>query len=365
MAKQNQFRTEHVQDAPSGWRVKTLTTRTGHEVRLAFPPGRRKRGSGRLVSILHPHGENAESCDGPNRHTNPAELLILNPRKGRNSKFENRKSCNPKAVTFDQAEAKQKKAIDFLDRIDAEDPNGIRDMSVSEYAEHKGLKLTNPKSKSKVKTQKAKGKSKNPKRRRNQEGGSISEGKELYRAFHGKEPAGVRELEIKTEVPKNYVYFGDLLAATFLQEDGRLAAIKFRGDKIQLAGSPDGKQLYCIGGNQNMLPALEDLGYDTHKDLISIGRWHSVVYLAAKSSTNFELTEWTHDFGCVEEVSELLKRSEKEEWSNEDFQAAVKEAMDGTPPLDRDLPEAVYDRLNQRILWAGGSYYIAWPGIVG
>ncbi len=55
MPEANQFRTEHFQDAPRGWHVKTITHPSGHEVRLAFPKGPRKRGSGRLVSILHPH----------------------------------------------------------------------------------------------------------------------------------------------------------------------------------------------------------------------------------------------------------------------------------------------------------------------
>ena len=50
---------------------------------------------------------------------------------------------NPKIVTEAQAEAMQQKAIDFLDRIDADDPNDIAGMSVSEYAEHKHLKLSN------------------------------------------------------------------------------------------------------------------------------------------------------------------------------------------------------------------------------
>src|SRR5690348_18291587 len=49
--------TEHIQEAPSGWKVRTLTWPSGHEIRLAFPPGPRKRGSGRLVSILHPHNQ--------------------------------------------------------------------------------------------------------------------------------------------------------------------------------------------------------------------------------------------------------------------------------------------------------------------
>ncbi len=36
----------------------------------------------------------------------------------------------------------QEKAVEFMDRIDADDPNDIAGMSVQEYAEHKHLKLS-------------------------------------------------------------------------------------------------------------------------------------------------------------------------------------------------------------------------------
>jgi hypothetical protein len=51
--------------------------------------------------------------------------------------------ANPKVVTQEKAEAMQEKAIAFMERIDADDPNDIAGMSVEEYAEHKHLKLSN------------------------------------------------------------------------------------------------------------------------------------------------------------------------------------------------------------------------------
>jgi hypothetical protein len=55
-----------------------------HRVRVAFPPGRKQTGSGRLVSILHPIGENP-SC--ALRSSNPAELMVMgaNPPRRRNA----------------------------------------------------------------------------------------------------------------------------------------------------------------------------------------------------------------------------------------------------------------------------------------
>jgi hypothetical protein len=380
MPHANQYRTEHVQDAPRGWRVKTLTTRTGHEVRLAFPPGPRKRGSGRLVSILHPHGENPESCNGPNRNANPSELLImgLNPGKatrGHKSALRSSKDkSNPKLVTYDQAEAKQQKAIDFLERVDAEDPNDIAGMSVEEYAEHKGLKLKeNPRKKSRTRkskhvspqaTKRVRGNVAHKKRNPNGDS-DVDRGVQLYEKFHGKSPEEIRELALRTEVQKTYVFGGELPAARFLQNDGKEWKISFKGDGVKLASSPDGKQLYCIEGNQNILSILKDQGCDITKDLITFGRWFCVYYLAAKSMTNFQVTEWEHYFGCVNEMKALMKQSDKEGWDNAEFQKRAKAILDSVPPLERDLPTAIYDALNKRILFSGGSYYVDWPGIIG
>ena len=376
MAKRNPMRVEHVQQAPAGWKVRTLTTPTGHEVRLAFPPGRRKKGSGRLVEILHPHAENPEGCNGPNRHSNPSEILIMglgNPHKRKAEKHKSKTATrghkNPKVVTEAQAEAMQQKAIDFLDRIDADDPNDIAGMSVSEYAEHKHLKLSNASGgKKKQKREKPKTTRKTKKnvaRRRNSEASDLAAGKKLYRGFHGKEPERVRDLAIATEVQKTYVFGGGLAAARFLQDDGHEWKVKFTGDDIKLCSSPQGNQLYCIGGNQDLLDILNDQGVDTTKDLVSIGRWYCVYYDAAKSVTNFDMTEWEHYFGCREEIDKLLQESEEKNWSSSEFQNEVEKVMKATPPLERDLAEALYDTRNKRILFAGGSYYVSWPGIVG
>lgn len=54
MATQSQFRHEDVSAVPRGWRVRTITEPSGHRVRLAFPPGPRRKGAGKLISILHP-----------------------------------------------------------------------------------------------------------------------------------------------------------------------------------------------------------------------------------------------------------------------------------------------------------------------
>jgi hypothetical protein len=64
------FSIQRVATAPAGWLVRTVKA-GGHRVRVAFPPGRRAKGSGITVEVLHPRNEN------PLCIKNPAELLLM------------------------------------------------------------------------------------------------------------------------------------------------------------------------------------------------------------------------------------------------------------------------------------------------
>lgn len=67
MPTEAEYRVEHVARAPQGFHVRTLAPgpKSDHLIRVAFPPGRRRRGSGQLVEILHPPGENPTRCNNP------------------------------------------------------------------------------------------------------------------------------------------------------------------------------------------------------------------------------------------------------------------------------------------------------------
>jgi hypothetical protein len=85
----SRFRHEDVASVPGGWRVRTVKAGS-HRVRVAFPPGRRQTGSGRLVSVLHPTS-GSNPCANPCslRATNPAELMVMSanhPPRRRNAK---------------------------------------------------------------------------------------------------------------------------------------------------------------------------------------------------------------------------------------------------------------------------------------
>lgn len=79
---QSSFRIQHVAQRPRGWRVRTKHTGR-HELRIAFPPGPRRTGSGKLVEVLHPKGERNPECELAGK--NPAELVIFGNPSGRKS----------------------------------------------------------------------------------------------------------------------------------------------------------------------------------------------------------------------------------------------------------------------------------------
>ena len=63
MATQTKFRHQDIAVPPAGTKVRTIHAGK-HELRIAFPKGARKKGSGTLVSILHPRSEKNPSCGG-------------------------------------------------------------------------------------------------------------------------------------------------------------------------------------------------------------------------------------------------------------------------------------------------------------
>jgi hypothetical protein len=91
------FRHEDVSAVPSGWKVRTVKAGS-HRVRVAFPPGRKQKGSGRLVSVLHPTS-GSNPCANPCslRAANPAELMVMSanhPPRRRNAEAKQQRSAD-------------------------------------------------------------------------------------------------------------------------------------------------------------------------------------------------------------------------------------------------------------------------------
>ncbi|HEV2225120.1 MAG TPA: hypothetical protein VGS20_00020 [Candidatus Acidoferrales bacterium] len=151
------FRHQDIAAVPRGWKVRTITHPSGHEVRIAFPPGPRKKGAGRLISILHPKSErNPEpACIEAYKFAVVDEAGI--PELGSPSEQAMAEAVrelatvpvavngNPKekSKTVQQLERLKDKAVQFLRDVVGDDDraDAIDDMTVEEYADKKRVHL--------------------------------------------------------------------------------------------------------------------------------------------------------------------------------------------------------------------------------
>jgi hypothetical protein len=137
-----------------------------------------------------------------------------------------------------------------------------------------------------------------PRRRRTDRNPSeTTQAVKLFQGFHGHDPKGVVEKQISAAVRLDYTALGPLLYVKSKSPMGEKLDWDFRSDGVTLASSPDGKQLYCIGGNQNILPLLDDRSKE--KDLIDLGDALEVAYLARKVHGDFRPIEYYHAFGEI------------------------------------------------------------------
>jgi len=312
MAAAAQYRIEHVHQRPRGWRVRSKKSGS-HVVRVGFPPGPRRKGAGKVIEILHPKEEKNPSCIVSQKaKSNPEELLIFgNPSRGAGKKRRNAGTQGHKAGCPCFA------------------------------CKHKRGERVNPRRRRKDRKLRA-----NRKHRANQ----VSETEQavrLFEVFHGKEPQDIVDKHVSAAMRKDYTALGKLIAV--LTDDcgygeqaiankwDQCPRIDFSEDHITLASSPNGQQLYAIGGNQNLNGCLAKFeGVDPAKDFIDLGEVAAVVYEARKIHDNFEVVEYVHKFGGN----------------------------------GRTRPGWFYDRLKKAIFFIGGEYTIditakISPGIEG
>jgi hypothetical protein len=303
-------------EQPRGWRVRSK--RAGdHVVRIAFPPGRRKRGSGKVLEVLHPK-KNPSCEEGSCRESNPAELVIFtNPAKV------SKKQRGSNGGTNNH---KPKCKCPFCKRARGENPKS----------------KTTPKVKS---TRAGRARRKARPHRRNPD--QTEQAVKLFEIFHGKDAREISEKHVSAAMRKDYSALGKLIAIgtddcgwgekAIVQKWDQCPHINFSEDHVTLASSPDGRQLYAIGGNQNLNGCLSKFeGVDPTKDFIDLGEIAFVVYEARKIHSNFEPTEWVHKFGGKGNVR----------------------------------PAWMFDRLKKQIFFIGGEYFIDMkaeisPGIEG
>lgn len=261
-ASRTHFRIQHVAAAPRGWRVRTR--REGaHELRIAFPPGPRRKGAGKLVEILHPKRENP-SCEMQKNPLGIEELVIFGNPAGRRSRKGNPRGHKPgcpcpicrRAKNSPRSEA-QRSARDRAGRIRA-------------------ARLSN---------------------RRNPES-PLDHAVDLYQTFHGKDPGEILQKQRSDKIREAYTALGDLdYLVVKSAKDGRLEKLGFDGDGVKLASAPNGAQLYAIGGNQNLSACLKQFTADTSKDIYDLGEVIEAQYFARKAVGNFQPIHYYHKFG--------------------------------------------------------------------
>lgn len=159
----------------------------------------------------------------------------------------------------------------------------------------------------------------NAPRRRNSE---LEAAAALAEGFHGRPARKVREVKELTRERVDLADLGPLVEIAFAFDNGKIGEINF--NKVRLAASADGGQLYIVGGDQSL--DLEAMGLDKWmpKDHLRIGHVVSLTYHGSKRFHKFEPSQYEHEMG--------------EEGGS--------------------LPTLGYDTLNRRLYLLGGSYRV-------
>jgi hypothetical protein len=358
MSAAAQFAHQHLAETPRGWKVRSKRAGS-HVLRIAFPPGRRRRGSGKLLEVLHPKKNAAceeGSCDVREKAANnPAELLIFgNPSKGvgnhkpgckctfceRQRDIAKRDARMPKAMRG--VMSRNPRWVHTPGRSETyrvvEVQGGPRSRryllegpypSVARVWTRTGRVYDAPdptKQNPKGKRRSFRGKKfrgvhrkhikKNP--------SETEQAVRLFETFHGKDASSIVEKHVSAALRKDYTALGNLIYVKVRTPIGQVIKLEFEDDGVRLASSPDGKQLYCIGGRQNLLPLLDE--DSKQKDFLNIGECQEVAYLARKIHSDYEPVEWFHKFG---------------------------EERDGSTK-----PQLMFDKLKKQIFFVGGEYSI-------
>ena len=177
---------------------------------------------------------------------------------------------------------------------------------------------------------------KNPRCRRNpvevedlaQLGDAEAAAVEMFRQFHGEDPTRATDYEHKVAYRSTLAKLGRLLELRALDDQDYETTLEPRG--VEVYCSPDGGQIYFIGGDQALDVDALGLADAMPKDLLTIGRCFYIAYHTTKDFHNFDPTDYEHQLG---EVS-------------------------------GELPTLIYDTLNRSISFSGGAYKVKREGIV-
>ena len=153
---------------------------------------------------------------------------------------------------------------------------------------------------------------------------------EMFEDFHGEPPSTVTEFNETEHYSDDLAKLGTLVELKVRTITGLEATLGFNGSAPELASTPDGRQLYFLGGDQSLdLDKLKMGGTKWERDFMVIGDLDELTYRTAKGFDHFKLSDYYHKLG--EESGHM--------------------------------PTLIYDRMNQRLQVAGGRYHNEKSGI--
>lgn len=168
-----------------------------------------------------------------------------------------------------------------------------------------------------------------PTRTKSNPAGELAAAARLTEEFHGRPPRKIAEYDEPAEQRQTLADLGRLEELEIETPARTRALLTFRPG-VRVTASPDGKQLYFVGGDQTIDLAALDLADQIGRDHAHLGHCRRIAYHTRKGFHAFEPTSYVHRFG-----------------------------EDGGIE-----PELNYDAINGRLYLAGGSYEVRPEGIV-
>jgi hypothetical protein len=154
-------------------------------------------------------------------------------------------------------------------------------------------------------------------------------GAAMYEEFHGEPASTVTEYAETEEYPDDLAQLGVLAELKFKTPSGYDVTLTFDGDAPHLASTPDGRQMYFVGGDQAVDLDSIHMGGKWERPAMILGELYELTYRTAKEFHSFKLTDYFHKLG--EETG--------------------------------DTPTLAYDATNGRLSIEGGKYQVKDVGI--
>jgi hypothetical protein len=125
----------------------------------------------------------------------------------------------------------------------------------------------------------------------------LKAAEELSEAWHGRKPEKVTVLDETLHVHGKLVDLGGMECLEILTDDRHGHKVRF-GHDVRLCSSEDGKQLYLMGGNQEV--NVEPFGVEEDKDSVVLGEAFAITYFTSKHHLGEEDKTpgpYRHEFG--------------------------------------------------------------------